>query len=82
MATFSDFEPEISAIVADGNEVLSHIVLDYGETLGVVLDKGGVKSKIMLRECFYDTDASGEIIEWHGVLDIRETPWSRTLRRH
>ena len=80
MVKFEDFKPEIEAIEADGFKIIKHIVLDYGRTIGLVLEKGMKFSTIMLRECFYDTDLKGDRVKWHGVIDIRKSPWSNKLR--
>lgn len=77
---FSDFQPEIDAIKAGGYEIVDEIVGDYGRTLGLLVKKDGEMRKIMLVECFYDTDERGEITEFHGVVDIRISPWSKAIR--
>ena len=77
---FSDYGPEIEAIKADGYSIVERLIHDYGRTIGLIVKKGKTFRKIMLRECFYDTDSKGKRTKWHGVLDIRQTPWSKELR--
>ena len=78
---FSDYTPELLALKRDGYVVEQHIVADYGHSLGVVIRKVGHSlRKMMLRECFYDSNWDGERTKFHGVIDIRQTPWSKNLR--
>jgi hypothetical protein len=77
---FDDYKPEIKAIKTDGYHIVERIVLDYGRTIGLLVKKGKRLHKIMLRECFYDTDLKGRRTKWHGVIDIRMSPWSKGLR--
>ena len=76
----TDYEPEINALIDSGYRVVDTIVLDCGETLGLVVECDQGLKQVMLRELFYDTDEYGNRTEFHGVIDIRETPWSRNLR--
>ena len=76
---FSDFRMEINAIKRDGYEIIAPIVMDYGRTLGIHLRKEKRDYKIMLVECFYDTNSEGKMTKWHGIFDVRSTPWSRRL---
>lgn len=80
MPTFADYKPEIDAYRKAGYRIVERVVLDYGHTLGLSLRRGKRFYRVMLRECFYDTDSKGNRTKWHGVLDIRDTPWSRELR--
>ena len=86
----SDFKPEIDAIRAEGYELSFDpickdnqpglIQMDYGETLVLIAKKNDQLWKFSLVECYYDTDSHGNKTKWHGVLDIRDTPWSKKLR--
>ena len=77
---FSEFLPEIEAIKNDGYEIVEKISLDYERSIGLFIKKENVVYKIMFVECFYDTDKNGKMTKFHGVADIRTTPWSKKIR--
>ena len=78
---FADYDVEMAQVEQEGWTIIERSVMDYGQTLGVLIERKGRRRVLMLRECFYDTDDEGNRTKWHGVIDIRETPWSRNLRR-
>lgn len=77
---FVDFQKEISAIEAEGYRIVKYLSWDYGKSLALAVEKNGERYQIPLVECFYDTDNEGNRTKWHGVVDIRSTPWSKELR--
>ena len=80
MPKLNDYKPEIETIKANGFEIVETIINDWGHTIRLHVRKNNKDNIISLRECFYDTDDSREVTIFHGVIDIRETPWSKKIR--
>lgn len=71
----------VGFIEEEGYKIVRHIVEDYGLTRKVVIEKDGEKAIIPIVECYYDTDSKGKRTKWHGVSDIRNTPWYKNKKR-
>lgn len=72
---------EITGFLKDeGYEVVDKIILDFGETVKLIIEKGDEKSILPIVECYYDTDSVGKLTKWHGVLDIRDTAWYKNRK--
>jgi hypothetical protein len=78
--TFADYQPEIEAMLAEGWQIKERIVRDWGRTLALHVVKNGEEKVFMLVEQFYDTDDQGNIVKYHGAVDIRMSPWSQNVR--
>lgn len=65
----------------EGFRILGSQISDWGETVKLVIEKGGSKSFLPLTECFYDTDSEGRMTKFRGVLDIRDTSWYKDQKR-
>ena len=74
-------EEVIGFIEEDGYKVLDVLSYDYNRSVKLVVTKAGSKSILPIVNCFYDTDSEGERrTKFHGVVDIRETPWYKNKR--
>ena len=66
----------------DGFDVLEILTTDYGRTVKFILEKEGQRTTLPIIESFYDTNLDGtEITQFHGITDIRNSPWYKEHRK-
>ena len=77
----SELIKDVTGFVQDNgySVLLPPIFNDYGLTVKLILEKDGEKSLLPLLECFYDVE-DGKRTKFHGVFDIRNTPWYKSKK--
>ena len=79
--TSKDLTSEIIGFVKnEGFRIIDTLVSDFGKTIKLVVEKDNKKSVLPIVECFYDTDSKANRAKWHGMFDIRMTPWYKNKK--
>ncbi|GAG75004.1 unnamed protein product [marine sediment metagenome] len=59
----------------DGFRVLKTEITDCGKTIKLDIERNKQQFTLPIKECFYDTDSKGCMTTFHGITDIRISPW-------
>ena len=57
----------------EGYSIVETVLTDYDKTVKLIIKKDNEMFTLPVSECFYDTDDTGEITKFHGVLKIEES---------